>query len=450
MTAESFSLTPKQIAALRVIGGPATNIMLEGGSRSGKTFLALRAIAVRALAASMSRHAVLRFRFNHVKASVIHDTFPKMMRLCFPEVSYHLDKTDWFAELPNHAQIWFGGLDDKERTEKILGQEHATIYLNESSQIPYSSVLLARTRLAQKCNYTLEGQEHPLRLKMLYDCNPPSQAHWSYKLFHKKVDPDNGKRIADPENYATIQMNPVDNMENLPAEYLKSLESLPARMRSRFFDGKYADITENALWNIETIDKWRTTEGLPDMQRIVVAVDPSGSGDTDNADNDAIGIIVAGLGTDGNGYVLEDLTVKAGPKVWGNIATSAFDRHAADLIVGETNFGGEMVKFVVQTAKARVPFKKLTASRGKVVRAEPISALTEQGKIRFAGTFMELEDELCSFTTAGYIGNNSPNRGDAFVWAMSELFPGMVKEAKPVEREKRRVSNYTGPGGWMG
>lgn len=446
---DQFRLTPKQIEALRVIGGPATHVMLEGGSRSGKTFLALRAIVIRALAAKRSRHAVLRFRFNHVKASVVHDTFPKMMRLCFPEVSYRLDKTDWFAEFQNGSQIWFGGLDDKERTEKILGQEHSTIYLNESSQIPYSSVLLARTRLAQKVQYTLEGKTSDLRLKMLYDCNPPSQAHWSYKLFHKQLDPESGRVLDDRENYAYIQMNPVDNRENLPQDYLKSLESMPARMRARFYDGKYADITENALWNIETIDKWRWTD-LPDMQRIVVSVDPSGSGDTDNADNDAIGIIVAGLGTDGNGYVLEDLTVKAGPKTWGNIATTAYDRHGADLIVAETNYGGEMVRFVVQTAKPRVPFKKITASRGKVVRAEPISSLTELGKVRFAGTFPDLEDELCSFTTNGYIGENSPNRADAFVWAMSELFPGIVKEANKEKKPERQRPQYRGGGAWMG
>lgn len=424
--------------------------MLFGGSRSGKTFIILRAIAIRALAAARSRHAVLRFRFNHVKASVIHDTFPKMMRVCFPDVPYHLDKSDWFAEFPNGSQIWFGGLDDKERTEKILGQEHATIYLNESSQIPYSSRLMAVTRLAQKVDCELDGIKKPLRLKMFYDCNPPSQAHWSYKLFIKKVDPDNNKRLADTDNYNSLVMNPADNAENLPAEYLKALESLPPRMKQRFWEGKFADITENALWNIETIEKWRTTDSLPQMVRVVVAVDPSGSGDEDNADNDAIGIIVAGLGVDGNAYVLEDITCKAGPKVWGNLAVSAFDRHQANMIVGETNYGGEMVKFVIQTARRNVPFKKLTASRGKTVRAEPISALSEVGKIRHAGQFQELEDELCSFTTSGYIGQNSPNRADAYVWAMSELFPGMVKSEEKTEEKRRERVRYSGGGAWMG
>jgi phage terminase large subunit len=193
---ESFKPTAKQREALRLVGSDATHCMAFGGSRSGKTFGYVRAIVVRALAAPGSRHAVLRFRFNAVKASVVLDTFPKVMSLCFPDVPYSMDKSDWYAKLPGGSEIWFGGLDDKERTEKILGQEHATIFLNESSQIPWPSVLLAQTRLAQNVMVPATGQ--PLRLKMLYDCNPPSQAHWTYRVFVRKVDPDSGKPLCGP------------------------------------------------------------------------------------------------------------------------------------------------------------------------------------------------------------------------------------------------------------
>jgi phage terminase large subunit-like protein len=108
---------------------------------------------------------------------------------------------------------------------------------------------------------------------------------------------------------------------------------------------------------------------VPDFVRVVVAVDPSGSDDEDNADNDEIGIVIVGLGTDGNAYLLEDCTVKAGPATWGRVATDGYDRHAADLIVGETNFGGAMVKFVIQTARPKTPFRMVTASRGKACSA---------------------------------------------------------------------------------
>lgn len=438
---EPYSPTAKQREALAVLASGAKHVMAFGGSRSGKTFGWIRAVIVRALAAPGSRHAVLRFRFNHVKASIVLDTFPKVMELCFPQVSYRLDKTDWFAELPNKSQIWFGGLDEKERTEKILGQEHATLFFNECSQIPYSSVMLALTRLAQRV--TVEATGEPLRLRALYDCNPPGKSHWTHRLFVRLTDPESGQPI-DRTQYAAIQINPRDNMANLPPDYLATLEALPARMRTRFLDGKFADEVAGALWTLEGIEKQRV-DSVPDMQRIVVAVDPSGSGDEENAANDEIGILVCGLGIDGIGYVLEDITCKAGPKVWGGIAVNAFDRHRADRIVAETNYGGDMVRFVVQTAKPNVPFRKVTASRGKAVRAEPISALTESGKIRFAGRFPQLEDELCSLTTNGYVGTSSPNRADAFVWAMSDLFPGMVApQRKPVN-----VKQFSPSGAWF-
>lgn len=445
----SFSLTTKQQEAQRLIAGPQTHTMLFGGSRSGKTFLDTRAIAVRAIAAPRSRHAILRFRYNHVIQSIAMDTWPKMMELCFPNVQYHWNKQMGYIELQNESQVWLGGLDDKERTEKILGTEFVTIKLNECSQIPWSSVGIVTTRLSQVAMTHIDGQEpKALRRLMLYDCNPPNKGHWTYKIFVQKRDPDSGLPLANARDYASMQMNPGDNQANLPADYIKTLEGLSTRLQKRFLKGEFADANPNALFAEETIDKWRHLAGeLPDMVRVVVAVDPSGSGDTDNADNDAIGIVVVGLGTDGNAYVLEDCTVKAGPKVWGGIATSAFDRHAADVIVGEGNFGGAMVEMVIKSARPRTNYKMVTASRGKVVRAEPFSALYEDGKVRHVGYFRELEDELTAFSTVGYTGQNSPNRADALVWALTEIFPGLVNpRKKPAVKPKETMPSQAG---WM-
>lgn len=442
-----FKLNLKQQEAQEILASDATHIMLFGGSRSGKTFLLTRNIVLRALKAHHSRHCILRFRFNAVKAAVVMDTFPKVMSIAFPGVKYRLSKTDWLAEFDNGSQIWFGGLDDKERTEKILGMEFVTIYLNESSQIPWSSVGIAITRLAQKATQTIGGRP-PTNLKprMYYDCNPPSKVHWSYMQFIEKRDPETKKVISNPNDYAYFQINPMDNAENLSSGYLTTLRSLSARLQKRFLKGEFADANPNALFHDEIIDKWRVIDGnLPDMIRIVVSVDPSGSDDADNADNDAIGIIVAGLGSDGNAYVLEDCTVKAGPATWGRVATDAFDRHQADVIVGEINYGGAMVKHVIQTARPRTTYKTVTASRGKAVRAEPFSALYEQGKVRHVGEFQDLEDELCAFSTVGYMGAYSPNRADSLIWALTELFPGLVADT----RKKKEVDmrDYMPSGG---
>jgi hypothetical protein len=377
------------------------------------------------------------------------DTLPRVLGEDFPGVKYSIDKSDWIFRLPEGSEIWLGGLDDKERTEKILGQEFATIFLNEVSQIPWNSREMAVTRLAQKVNEEIDGQKRPLKLRMFYDCNPPSKAHWSYRLFIEKRDPETRKPVTRAEDYAFVQINPADNSDNLPTEYLDSLKSLSARQQRRFLLGEFGEATPGALFSEVDIDKWRVTDGaVPEMVRVVVAVDPSGSGDTDNADNDAIGIVVAGLGTDGNGYLLEDLTVKAGPQTWGSIATNAFERHSANSVVGETNYGGEMVRFVIQTARPKTPFRKVTASRGKAVRAEPMSALVEQGKIRHVGFYPELEDELVAMSTNGYTGSASPNRADAWVWAFTDLFGGIVKE-KP-EPKQVRSFEYAGGNGWLG
>lgn len=433
MLMSGFKFTERQREAQEVFASGAKHILLVGGSRSGKTFLMVRNIVMRAMKAPNSRHVLFRFRFNSIKSSVILDTFPKVMRLCFPGQTCKLDKTDWYATFENGAQLWFGGLDDKERTEKILGMEFVTIGLNECSQIPYASRNMALTRLAQQVDQVVEGRDPvPLKPKMYYDENPPSKAHWTYRLFVQKIDPETKEALRNPDEYAHFFMNPKDNRENISQDYLETLEGMSARMRLRFLEGRFGDAIAGALFTDEMIETWRETGNneLPEMVRVVVAVDPSGSDDEENADNDEIGIVVAGLGTDGNAYVLEDCSVKAGPATWGDVATSAFDRHAADVVVGETNYGGAMVKHVIQTARARTPFVKVTATRGKHVRAEPFSALYEKGKVRHVGRFAELEEELTAFTTHGYVGGDSPNRGDALIWALAALFPGIVSPKK--------------------
>lgn len=433
-----FKFTDRQLEARRAIGQACQFFMLFGGSRSGKTFLAVYVLIVRALKSSGSRHLMARFRFNAIKASIIMDTFPKVMKICFPGVQYHINKTDWFVTFKNGSEIWFGGLDDKERTEKILGQEYATIYLNECSQIPWASVGIVITRLAQNCSFEYKeaGSDQVLQqtlpLRMLFDCNPPDKNHWTYRLFVQKVDPDTKKPLTHKGLYGSIQMNPGDNLDNLPATYIQTLENLPPHLRRRFLEGEFKDANPNGLFPQHIIDQWRVEDPceLPDMVRMVVGVDPSGAGDADNEDNDPIGIYAAGLGVDGNAYLIEDCTVLAGPAVWGKMSTSAYHRHGADVMAVEKNFGGEMAKFTIQTADRNVNIKMVNASRGKVVRAEPFSPLFHDGKIRIVGRQPDFEEELGGFSTHGFTGEKSPNRADAAFWALTELFPGVVGKKK--------------------
>lgn len=428
----TFQLTTDQMRAMDIQASDAMHVMLYGGSRSGKTFIHLRTTLLRAIAHT-SRHAVLRYRFNHVKQSVVYDTLPKVMDLCWPGLweRSKLDKSDWFLAVPNGdssgphtrkwSEIWFGGLDDKERTEKILGQEYATVFLNECSQISWASRKMVVTRIAQNT---------PLRLKMFYDCNPPSEAHWTNKAFVRKVSPDTGKPLANPENFIAMVMNPAGNAQNLPESYLKELQALPEKERLRFWLGKFQGADVGALWSIELIEQSRLDGELPDMQRIVIAVDPSGCSGEEDIRSDEVGIVVVGLGVDGLGYILEDLSGRYAPAQWAKIATDAFERWEADRVVAEVNFGGAMVGEMIKVARPGTPFQEVRASRGKVVRAEPVANLFETGKIIMAGEFPEMEDQLIAMNVSGYKGSKSPDRADAMVWGVHSLFPSLAKKQK--------------------
>lgn len=421
----TFALTAKQEEANQLLGGKALHTLLRGGSRSGKTTLIVRGVITRGLA-HKSRHLIARFRFNHIKSSIVYDTLPKVMAECFPGVAdhCHLDKSDWFYTLPNGSEIWFGGLDDKERTEKVLGNEYATVVLNECSQIPWQSRNIAISRLAQKT---------PLRLRAWYDENPPDKGHWTYQLFMRKVSPDRGTALLNPDNYATMQLNPRDNLDNLPTGYIAELNELPERLRLRFAEGQFGEHTIGALWTLEGLDAGREFDlDINTIGRVVVAVDPSGTKGEEDTRSDEVGIVVVGITHDGKkAYVLDDLSGQypaEGDGNWGQVAVKAYDDWSASLIVGEVNFGGAMVRAVVRAVRAGVPFKEVRASKGKHIRAEPISYLFGDGRCALAGRFPLLENQLAGMTTSGYKGSKSPDRADACIWGFHELFPMITKK----------------------
>jgi phage terminase large subunit-like protein len=432
----SFKLTQKQTEVETLIRSPQRHTLLVGGSRSGKTSLLIRAVADRAIRVEQSRHAILRLRANAARASIALDTLPKIFRLCHPAETLKQHKSEGYFSLTNGSEIWIAGLDDDERIEKILGREYATIFLNEVSQIPYATVLVALTRLAQ----VADG----LSQAAYYDLNPTSKAHWTNVLFGEKRDPISRQLLDDPENYARMFLNPSDNAENLTADYLKSLERLPERQRRRFFEGVYIDDLDGALFSYEGIARARVAEfPLERCRRVVVAVDPSGAAGADDEGADEIGIVVAARGDDGDAYVLADRSLRDAPAVWGRAAVRAYHEFKADQIIAEENFGGEMVRFVIRAADANAAVRVISASRGKVQRAEPVSALYEQGFVHHAGRFAALEDQLCAFTTQGYRGEGSPDRADALVWALTELMLGRADGWGIFEHYRRQAETKT-------
>lgn len=428
-TTPTFSLTERQKQVRAVLSEPAKFFLVYGGSRSGKTFLIVYSLIVRMLKAPGSRHAVFRNDGIDAKQSIGNETVPAVVALAFPGLALKWHDQDGYYEMPNGSQLWLAGLKDKARLDKVLGKEFASIYLNEASQITLEAFGVVQTRLAQSVMQT-NGKRLPLR--MYVDLNPTVAAHWTYQIWVNGIHPDDKRPIVDlAENYRHITINPADNAANLPADYLESLSRLPERMRRRFYDGAFTADDDNALWR----RSWIKIDTLPELGRIVVAVDPA---TTSNSGSDETGIIVAGLGKDGRGYIIADESGKFRPEEWARRAISLMDTYDADYIVAETNQGGEMVEQTVKSVSRgrTIPYRSVTATRGKHIRATPAAALYEQGKVRHADDFAELVDQMCAFTIdfdrtkQGY----SPDRVDALVWALTDLFPGMTQAAVDVSK----------------
>jgi phage terminase large subunit-like protein len=229
------------------------------------------------------------------------------------------------------------------------------------------------------------------------------------------------RELVAADDTAITRGSTLDNAANLAPRFLAKMRAKyeGTRLGRQELNAEILDDVPGALWTRAMLDELKVNEA-PRLQRVVVAVDPSGSnGEDDTADD--IGIVVAGRGVDGRGYVLADWTCDLSPAGWGRRTIEAFDEFKADRIVAEKNFGGAMVEGVIKASRKTAPVTLVTASRGKVQRAEPIAALYEQGRISHVGAFAQLEDQLCAFTSDGYVGSGSPDRADALVWALTEL-----------------------------
>lgn len=179
-------------------------------------------------------------------------------------------------------------------------------------------------------------------------------------------------------------------------------------------EAELLDETPGALWTRAVVEGCHVP-AHPDLACVVVAVDPAV---TASETSDETGIVAAGVGTDGHCYVLADVSLRDTPQAWATAAVDLYDQVAGDRIVAETNNGGDLVETVLRSVDPSVPVRKVTASRGKQVRAQPVAALYEQGRVHHVGTFTELEDQLVTWTPES---GSSPDRLDALVWAVTDL-----------------------------
>lgn len=216
-----------------------------------------------------------------------------------------------------------------------------------------------------------------------------------------------------------VRGSTFDNAANLAETALAelTLRYEGTRLGRQELYGEIIDEVEGALWTLQQVDESRV-ESAPPLIRIVVAIDPAV---TANENSDETGIVVCGMSGNGHYYVLEDLSCRATPDAWARIAVDAYQRWKADRIVGETNNGGDMIEHLLRQVDRTVSYKKVTATRGKIIRAEPVASIYEQNRGHHVGTFPDLEDQMTSYTVQA---DFSPDRMDAMVWAMTDLMEG--------------------------
>ncbi|XRC82328.1 terminase family protein [Hyphomicrobium sp. B1] len=228
------------------------------------------------------------------------------------------------------------------------------------------------------------------------------------------------KQIIADETTVTVNLATADNTTNLAPSFLAEMTRRYAgsAIGRQELLGEIVEDASDGLWRRHWIEEARV-EAAPEMQRIVVALDPPV---TATASSDACGIIVAGLGVDKRAYVLADRTIQGRtPEIWANAALGAFDDYEADRMVAEVNQGGDLVISVLQRFRENFPVVKVRATRGKWVRAEPVAALYAEGRVVHVGRFDALEDQMCSFGADGTMRGRSPDRADALVWAITDL-----------------------------
>lgn len=250
---------------------------------------------------------------------------------------------------------------------------------------------------------------------------------WFWQEEYKKTPPKGFKLDSDEQAYKKAHKLTLAQMcwRRRKIAELGGIFAFRREYPATAEEAFHADLPQ-ALWSRAQIERDRLRHSAPDMRRVIVAVDPAVSA---KSGSDETGIIVAGLGTDGHGYVLADLSGKYTPLGWARAVVQAYYDFQADRVVAEVNQGGDLVESTLRSIDPDISYKAVRASRGKVTRAEPVAALDMQGRIHHAGVFARLEDQMCGFDPMQ--GGDSPDRVDARVWAMTELLLGAPLPAGP-------------------
>lgn len=406
------------------------NLLAYGPSRSGKSAILTAIIINRAIAFPGTKHAIFRKTLRSCHSHLFHGTFPEIMGMMYPtwqrDLVSRIAKADGVVEFHNGSKMFFEGLDPT-RIDKVLGAQYASAWINECNEIEdYDIVQQLASRMADSAQmvnngkpvFAPDGSPVMSRSLMLMDCNPDLKSDWEHRTFIDHVHPTSGKPFSDKEKHKwrSLFLPAQDNAANLEASYLEDLAERydgSPNMESRFLLGQWRDDNPNALFR-KSMFKYKEVD-KDFLVRIVVGVDPAG---TSGNQSDYTGIVVVGLGWDNHAYVLEDASIKGTPEQWAAEVGRMYDKWDADLVVAEKNYGGEMVEHTIRTHRRNIPVKPVNASRGKILRAEPVQMLYLKGQVFHTDCHKELEAQMCDYKPET---KKSPDRMDALVWALTEL-----------------------------
>jgi len=434
-----FRLNAKQEIALGFMTDDiARHTLLLGGSRSGKSFICVRAIILRALTYNRSRHLCLRLHRVTAEKYLWKQTLEDVIEKCFEGIAFQYNHSRMILTCPNGSTVWFGGLDEGKDSDGLLGSDWCTILYDEANEMLPEGMQKARTRLSLKA-FSDDGRMCINR--SFATVNPTYKTHHLYRTYVEKFDIFTRLPMSESQAsmYNWCRINPCDNLENLSADYLRELESLSPENRKRFLKGEWSEEAKDALFKSADINRNRvkTYEEVSAIQydKIVVGVDPAV---TSGAKADMTGIVVVGWTrprsgdrrSSGQYYLLDDRSIRGTPDDWAQAVYDAYTHWKADLVVGEANNGGDLVEKNIRSVSRVIPYKKVWATRGKAIRAQPIAALSARGELHVAVSLPELEGEMIGWNPDS--GEPSPNRLDAMIWGCSELVGSTTKQARIV------------------
>lgn len=392
-----------------IIANDTRYSLVLGGRGSGKSF-AINTILCLMMFEKDRRMLFLRQTMTSAHISIIPEFQEKIDILGLSEY-FEITKTEIRCKQSN-SEILFRGIQtgSKSNTANLKSLTGISVVVFDEAEEVIDEEAFDRIDFSVR----KKGIQNRVILVM----NPAKKQHWIYKRFFESEGLNSGF-VGVHNNCTYIHTTYLDNIENLDQGFIDQAENLKLKNIKKYnhlIGGEWSDgDSDNALWTSDLIDATRVFEA-PTLKRIVVSVDPAV---TSKDTSDETGIIVSGLSYSNEMYVLEDATGIYKPNDWAAKVVYLYNKWKADRVIGEVNNGGDLIETVLRSADSNISYKSVHATRDKFTRAEPVSALYEQGKVHHVGRLPYLEYEMCNWEAK--TGDKSPNRIDALVWGAYEL-----------------------------